>query len=108
MIGVVISFVGYLQLFFGPIQQLAQLYATYPAGMAALDRSSPCSTPRSRSSIPRAIDPPRFEGRIRFDDLSFTYEDPEVEAESGRTGHSRTGRTALGGPATSRLRDRTG
>ena len=38
MIGVLVSFIGYLQLFFDPIQQLSQLYATYQQGMAALDK----------------------------------------------------------------------
>ena len=37
-IGVVVSFVGYLQTFFDPIQQLSQLYTTYQQGMAALDK----------------------------------------------------------------------
>lgn len=84
MIGVVISFVGYLQLFFDPIQQLAQLYATYQQGMAALDKIfTLLDTEVEINDSPEAIDPPPLEGRIRFDDLSFTYEDPEVEAESG-------------------------
>ena len=37
-IGVLASFVFYLQSFFDPIQQLSQLYTTYQAGMAALDK----------------------------------------------------------------------
>ena len=37
-IGVLVSFVFYLQSFFDPIQQLSQLYTTYQAGMAALDK----------------------------------------------------------------------
>ena len=37
-IGVLASFVFYLQTFFDPIQQLSQLYTTYQAGMAALDK----------------------------------------------------------------------
>ncbi len=37
-IGVLASFVFYLQIFFDPIQQLSQLYTTYQAGMAALDK----------------------------------------------------------------------
>ena len=32
------SFVFYLQSFFDPIQSLSQLYTTYQAGMAALDK----------------------------------------------------------------------
>ncbi|MGI8804916.1 MAG: ABC transporter ATP-binding protein [Thermoleophilaceae bacterium] len=37
-IGILASFVFYLQTFFDPIQQLSQLYTTYQAGMAALDK----------------------------------------------------------------------
>ena len=37
-IGVVVAFIGYLQLFFDPIQQISQLYTTYQQGMAALDK----------------------------------------------------------------------
>ena len=37
-IGVLASFVFYLQTFFDPIQSLSQLYTTYQAGMAALDK----------------------------------------------------------------------
>ena len=37
-IGVLVSFVFYLQSFLDPIQSLSQLYTTYQAGMAALDK----------------------------------------------------------------------
>lgn len=84
MIGVVISFVGYLQLFFDPIQQLAQLYATYQQGMAALDKIfSLLDTEAGIVDSPEAIVPPRLEGRIAFERVSFTYDDQPVEAESG-------------------------
>jgi len=84
MIGVVVSFVAYLQLFFDPIQQLAQLYATYQQGMAALDKIfALLDTEAEIVDSPEAIDPPLLEGRITFDRLSFSYDDPEVQAESG-------------------------
>ncbi len=37
-VGVVVAFVGYLNAFFDPIQQISQLYTTYQQGMAALDK----------------------------------------------------------------------
>ena len=37
-IGVLVAFVAALNNFFDPIQQLSQLYTTYQAGMAALDK----------------------------------------------------------------------
>lgn len=84
MVGVVVSFVAYLQLFFDPIQQLAQLYATYQQGMAALDKIfTLLDTEAEIVDAPDAIDPPRLEGRIEFRDVSFSYDDPEVRAESG-------------------------
>ena len=76
MIGVVVSFVGYLQLFFDPIQQLAQLYATYQQGMAALDKIfTLLDTEAEIVDSPQAIKPPRLEGRITFEDVAFSYED---------------------------------
>jgi len=76
MIGVVISFVGYLQLFFDPIQQLAQLYATYQQGMAALDKIfTLLDTEAEIVDSPQAIKPPPLEGRITFEDVSFSYDD---------------------------------
>lgn len=84
MVGVVISFVAYLQLFFDPIQQLAQLYATYQQGMAALDKIfTLLDTEAEIVDSEDAIDPPRLDGSITFDRVSFTYDDPLVEAESG-------------------------
>jgi ATP-binding cassette, subfamily B, bacterial len=73
-IGVLASFVFYLQSFFDPIQQLSQLYTTYQAGMAALDKvfelldEEPDLIER-----PDATDLPTVRGEIRFDDVSFSY-----------------------------------
>jgi ABC-type multidrug transport system fused ATPase/permease subunit len=73
-IGVLASFVFYLQSFFDPIQQLSQLYTTYQAGMAALDKvfelldEEPDVTDR-----PGAAVLPRIVGEIRFEDVSFAY-----------------------------------
>jgi ABC-type multidrug transport system fused ATPase/permease subunit len=73
-IGVLASFVFYLQSFFDPIQQLSQLYTTYQAGMAALDKvfelldEEPDLIER-----PDAIELPTVRGEIRFEDVSFSY-----------------------------------
>jgi ATP-binding cassette subfamily B protein len=73
-IGVLASFVFYLNSFFDPIQQLSQLYTTYQSGMAALDKifelleEEPDVVER-----PDAIDLPRVAGEIRFDGVSFAY-----------------------------------
>jgi len=73
-IGVLAAFVLYLQNFFDPIQQLSQLYTTYQAGMAALDKifelldEEPDVVER-----PDAIDLPPVRGEIRFEGVSFFY-----------------------------------
>jgi ABC-type multidrug transport system fused ATPase/permease subunit len=73
-IGVLASFVFYLQSFFDPIQQLSQLYTTYQSGMAALDKvfelldEKPDIVER-----PDAVDLPPVRGEIRFDNVWFAY-----------------------------------
>jgi ATP-binding cassette subfamily B protein len=77
MIGVVVSFIGYLQLFFDPIQQLAQLYATYQQGMAALDKIfTLLDTEPDLVDSEDAVEPGPLDGRITFDGVSFSYADP--------------------------------
>jgi ATP-binding cassette, subfamily B, bacterial len=74
-IGVLASFVFYLSTFFDPIQQLSQLYTTYQAGMAALDKifdlldEQPEITDR-----PGAVPLERIRGELRFEDVSFSYD----------------------------------
>jgi ABC-type multidrug transport system fused ATPase/permease subunit len=74
-IGVLASFVFYLQSFFDPIQQLSQLYTTYQAGMAALDKIFDLldEEPDVRDA-PDAVELPRVRGEIRFEDVSFSYD----------------------------------
>ena len=80
-IGVLASFVFYLQSFFDPIQSLSQLYTTYQAGMAALDKIFELldEEPDLRDR-PGAADLPRVRGEIEFDDVTFSYGLKEDEA----------------------------
>jgi len=73
-IGVLASFVFYLQTFFDPIQQLSQLYTTYQAGMAALDKIFELldEEPDLRDAD-EAIELPRVRGEIRFEGVDFSY-----------------------------------
>jgi len=76
-IGVLASFVFYLQSFFDPIQQLSQLYTTYQAGMAALDKIFELLSVKPEMvdrADARAL--PVVNGEIRFEDVSFAY-DPD-------------------------------
>ncbi len=83
MIGVLVSFIGYLQLFFDPIQQLSQLYATYQQGMAALDKIfTLLDTEADIVDAPDAIEPATLEGSISFRDVSFSYDPADVLADS--------------------------
>jgi ABC-type multidrug transport system fused ATPase/permease subunit len=73
-IGVLASFVFYLNSFFDPIQQLSQLYTTYQAGMAALDKVFELLDEEpDLVDAPGAVELPRVRGDIRFEDVSFGY-----------------------------------
>jgi len=75
-IGVLASFVFYLQTFFDPIQQLSQLYTTYQAGMAALDKIfGLLDEEPDVTDAPDAIELPSVRGEIRFEDVTFAYGD---------------------------------
>ncbi|MEJ7891188.1 MAG: ABC transporter ATP-binding protein [Solirubrobacteraceae bacterium] len=73
-IGVLVAFIAALQNFFDPIQQLSQLYTTYQAGRAALEKifelldEEPDLVDR-----PGALELPRVRGEIAFDGVSFDY-----------------------------------
>jgi ATP-binding cassette subfamily B protein len=73
-IGVLVAFVGYLSNFFDPIQQLSQLYTTYQAGMAALDKIFELLDEQpDLADAPDAVDLPPLHGEIEFDHVSFAY-----------------------------------
>ncbi len=72
--GVLVAFVAALNNFFDPIQQLSQLYTTYQAGMAALDKifelldEEPDLEERADALVL-----PRLRGEIEFEDVTFLY-----------------------------------
>jgi ATP-binding cassette subfamily B protein len=69
-----VAFIAALNNFFDPIQSLSQLYTTYQAGMAALDKifelldEEPELTDRDD-----AFDLDRIRGEIDFDGVTFSY-----------------------------------
>jgi ABC-type multidrug transport system fused ATPase/permease subunit len=80
-IGVIVAFVGYLNTFFEPIQQLSQLYTTYQQGMAALDKIFDLlETDPDMVDAPGAIDPGILRGEIELEGVWFSYGE---EGESG-------------------------
>ena len=81
-IGIIVAFVGYLQVFFDPIQQLSQLYTTYQQGMAALDKIFDLlDTEPDMVDAPGAIDPGTLRGEIQMEGVSFAYADDALERE---------------------------
>ncbi|HEX7279676.1 MAG TPA: ABC transporter ATP-binding protein [Solirubrobacterales bacterium] len=80
-IGVIVAFVGYLNTFFEPIQQLSQLYTTYQQGMAALDKIFDLlETEPDMVDAPGATDPGTLRGEIDLEGVWFSYGE---EGESG-------------------------
>jgi ABC-type multidrug transport system fused ATPase/permease subunit len=75
-VGILVAFVGYLNQFFDPIQQISQLYTTYQQGMAALDKIFDLlDTAPDLTDKPGAIDPGELRGELRMEDVSFSYAD---------------------------------
>src|SRR5581483_8152007 len=73
-IGIVVAFIGYLQAFLDPIQQLSNLYTTYQQGMAALDKIFDLlDTEPDMVDKPDAADPGALRGEIEMDGVWFSY-----------------------------------
>ncbi len=94
-IGVLASFVFYLQTFFDPIQSLSQLYTTYQAGMAALDKIFELLDEEpDLGDRPGAVSLPRVRGEIEFEDVTFGYgADEDARALSDVSLHVPPGQT---------------
>jgi len=83
-IGTIIAFIGYLQVFFQPIQELSQLYTTYQQGMAALDKVFELlDTEPDMVDAQGAIDPGQLRGEIEMQGVSFAYADDALDRQAG-------------------------
>ena len=90
----VVAFIGYLQIFFDPIQQLSQLYTTYQQGMAALDKIFDLlDTEPDLVDKPDALDPRPLRGEIQLEGVWFSYGDGGGALSDERRGSAR--RTGL-------------
>ena len=106
-VGTLFAFIGYLTNFFDPVQQLSQLYNTFLAAVAALDKIIDVMDEEPEvQDRPEARDLPRIEGHVRFDDVHFGYgKGPEVlhgidlDVASGATvalvGHTGAGKSTI-------------
>jgi ATP-binding cassette subfamily B protein len=106
-IGILTAFLGYLTNFFDPVQQLSQLYGTFLAAVAALDKIMEVLVEEPEiEDDETSVDLPRVNGRVRFDDVRFAYATgPEVlhgidlDVPAGTTvalvGHTGAGKTTI-------------
>jgi ABC-type multidrug transport system fused ATPase/permease subunit len=105
--GTLLAFLLYLTNFFDPVQQLSQLYNTFLAAVAALDKIMDVmdEEPEVRDR-PDARDLPRIDGHVHFQRVRFGYGDgPEVlhgielDVPAGTTvalvGHTGAGKSTI-------------
>src|SRR5207237_1208967 len=73
-VGTLFAFIGYLTNFFDPVQQLSQLYNTFLAAVAALDKIIDVMDEEPEvEDAPHAAELPRIEGHVRFEHVRFAY-----------------------------------
>ncbi len=79
-IGVLTAFLGYLVNFFDPVQQLSQLYSTFLAAVAALDKITEVLVEEPEvNDADDATELARVRGHVHFDHVRFAYgTGPEV------------------------------
>jgi ATP-binding cassette subfamily B multidrug efflux pump len=73
-VGVVVSFLRYVQLFFRPVQQISQVYAVLQAALAAGERIFDLlDEPLTLVDAPDAGEMPLMRGHVVFDHVNFAY-----------------------------------
>ena len=106
-IGTLFAFIAYLSNFFDPVQQLSQLYNTFLAAVAALDKIIDVLDEEPEVlDAPAAEELPPVEGHVAFDGVRFAYgRGPEVlhgldlDVPAGTTvalvGHTGAGKSTI-------------
>jgi ABC-type multidrug transport system fused ATPase/permease subunit len=106
-VGTLFAFILYLSNFFDPVQQLSQLYNTFLAAVAALDKIMDVMDEEPEVvDRPGARELPHIEGDVRFEKVRFGYGDgPEVlhgidlDVPAGTTvalvGHTGAGKSTI-------------
>jgi ABC-type multidrug transport system fused ATPase/permease subunit len=84
-VGVLVTFVLYLQRFFDPLQDLSQFYNTFQSAAAALEKISgvldeepAVAEPDEPVALPASADPGRSGRTVQFDEVRFGYRDAPV------------------------------
>ena len=73
-VGVLVAFIGYLSSFFDPLQQLSQLYNTFQASMAAVQKIyTVLDTEPDMLDAPDAVALPDVSGLVEFRHVTFAY-----------------------------------
>ncbi|MHB8361431.1 MAG: ABC transporter ATP-binding protein [Thermoplasmataceae archaeon] len=105
-VGILVTFVVYVQEFFDPVTQLSQLYNSYQSSMVGLTRiygiidSPPADSSNEGKTLIEG-----FKGSIKLDDVSFAYGDSvalknvDIEIMKGKkvgiVGHTGAGKTTF-------------
>jgi len=75
-IGVLVAFTAYLSSFFDPVQQLSQLYNTFQASMAAVQKIfTVLDTEPDMVDAPDAVPLPDTRGEVEFEHVTFAYDE---------------------------------
>jgi ATP-binding cassette, subfamily B, bacterial len=84
-VGVLVTFLLYLQRFFDPLQDLSQFYNTFQSAAAALEKISgvldeapAVAEPQAPARLPAPADPARSGRAVRFESVRFGYRDQPV------------------------------
>ena len=74
-VGVIVSFLQYVQNFFRPIQMVTQLWTTAQSALAAAERVFELLDIEPEiQDAPDAMELPKLKGQVRFENVSFSYD----------------------------------
>lgn len=74
-IGALVSFLAYVGRFFQPIQDIGRVYNQIVMAMVSLERIFGLMEQKGDAiDSPAAVEAPRFKGLVRFEDVTFSYE----------------------------------
>jgi len=83
-IGELVAFVGLLNMFFQPIQQLSQLYSNLQSTLVSLEKVfAVLDTEPDRADLPDAKELDELRGDVEFDGVSFAYGEDVVLDDVG-------------------------